>query len=397
MLRARAAGVDRELVAGAELIAVDGRPAALVLDDLRRRLRRWQGWSTAALLDARLGTTFFAFDGRRSLEAEFLLPDGRVVDCELSPGVHLSRAAHSLPAGLSAAGLAVAKRLDGDVGYIRILGAMGPPTRRAFDAAMDRLAGLRGILLDCRGMGGGSTRVAWSIAGRFHPRPVEMPGAFHDMAPTGSWQFEGPVVMLQDELELSAAEGFTLAMTEHERVISVGRPTAGVTMIPSVFTVPSGLFRYRISCHDVIAWRSAYSPEGVGIAPDVRVPYSASLLTRCADPCFEVGRAVLGARLAGRSRTEVIKSYAALLTPAAARLPSGAEVGGDAFTEFLRGDHIVAWIDEELRSAHCPGKLPTTVRSAIARLERLGELATRLRLGPAAARARSGIAQLRAR
>jgi hypothetical protein len=292
---------------GAELLTVGGRPARLVHLAARAQLKQWHGWSSDHFLDARLSFQFFPFGKEERLSATFLDPSGRVVETALErwgPGGRgLSRAAATMPEGVAAEGLAVSSRLDERTGYIRILGGMDEKTRDAFFAAMDALKGVHGILLDCRGMGGGGDGPAWDMAGRFFR---ETPRDLPVVKPSGEWQFDGPVVLLQDERMVSSAETFTWAMTETGRAMSVGRPTGGATIIPETFGAPSGLFRVRLGVHDRKTPIRGVQPEGAGTAPDILVPYEPALLAKHGDPILGVAREALARLLRGDARDRIV-------------------------------------------------------------------------------------------
>jgi len=290
---------------GAELLTIGGKPAKLVHLATRAQLKRWHGWSSDHFLDARMSFQFFPFGEEKRLAVEFLDPSGAVVEAELErwgPGGRgCSRIEATMPEGVKAEGLAVSARLDEKTGYLRILGGMNDETCEAFDRAFDALKGVDGIILDCRGMGGGGDGPAWAMAGRFFEKRVLTP----PVEPTGSWQFAGPVVMLQDERMVSSAETFTWAMTETGRVLSVGRPTGGATIIPGVFEVPSGLFRFRLGVHDRKTPIRGVQPEGVGTPPDVFVPYEPALLAGGGDPELEAARRTLDAWRGAPGRNSV--------------------------------------------------------------------------------------------
>lgn len=281
---------------GAELLTVGGKPAKLAHLAARAQLKRWHGWSSDHFLDARLSFQFFPFGEEKRLSATFLDPAGTVAETELEPwgplGRGLSRVAATMPEGLAAEGLAVSKRLDEKTGYLRILGGMDEKTRDAFDTAFDALKGVDGILLDCRGMGGGGDGPAWAMAGRFFQERTPQ-GTAPALEPRGAWQFDGPVVLLQDERMVSSAETFTWAMTETGRALSVGRPTGGATIIPEVFDAPSGLFRFRLGVHDRKTPIRGIQPEGIGTVPDILVPYEPGLLAKYGDPILGLAREAL--------------------------------------------------------------------------------------------------------
>jgi C-terminal processing protease CtpA/Prc len=304
--------LSSRLTPGAELIEIDGRPAKIVHEEVRRKARVWSGWSSIHFLDARLSWQFFPHGDRARLSARFLNPDGKVVAVEVpqwGPGGRpLSRRDVTMPEGLPRDGRAVSKMLDGKVGYIRILGSMDQSTRAEFFTAFDALKGAKAIVLDCRGMGGGSDRPAWAMAGRFYEKPTNL-GTSGTLMPSGGWQFGGPVVMLQDEREISSAESFTWAMTETGRVVSVGRPTAGGTIIPTSFPAPSGLFDLQLGVTDRRTPIEGIQPEGHGTPPDIFVPYEPFLLRRHADPTLAVGLEVLTKLMDGAKKDDVVASY----------------------------------------------------------------------------------------
>ena len=290
--------LEGKLQPGAELLWINGRPAKLVLREVRARCKRWHGWSSDHFLDARLSFQFFPFGDKRTLPAVFLNPDGEIVEVELQrwgPGGRgLSRIAVTLPEGVEAGALAVATRLDESIGYVRICGGMNDKTRDAFFEAFDTLRDPKpaGIILDCRGMGGGGDAAAWAMAGRFFSGKTKN-GTAPPLMPTGEWQYDGPVTMLIDEREISSAETFTWAMVETGRAVTVGRPTGGATIIPTTFRAPSGLFSFRMGVHDRKTPIEGRQPEGIGTDPTVFVPYEPGLLKEHRDPTLAIGLAAL--------------------------------------------------------------------------------------------------------
>ena len=295
-----------DIVPGTTLLEIDGRSARDVHADVCRTMRRWNGWSSQHFLDARLSFQFFRFGDKQTLRIKGREPGGAEKTWTLKRwgpgGKGLSRVHATMPSGIAFAKGAASGKLDDDTGYVRITGSMNEQTRKAFFVALDRLKGVRGIVLDCRGMGGGGDNAAWAMAGRFAVRTLRK---------TGDWQFEGPVVMLQDERMISSAETFTWAMAESGRALTVGRPTGGATIIPRMFSAPSGLFEFRMGTHDRKTTFKKVRPEGIGSAPDIFVSYD--LLQKYADPTLAIGREALKRLVAGEDRAKVIKEIAETL------------------------------------------------------------------------------------
>jgi hypothetical protein len=299
------ASLREDVRPGWALVEIGRQPAGKAHEAVRRRLRQWSGWSSTHFLDARLSFQFFAFDEKRRLTCLFLDPAGHRHEVALERwgpgGEGVSRVRATLPPGIVYARGAVAGRLNGEIGYLRVTGSMDEKTRAAFFAAFDSLKGVKGVLLDCRGMGGGGDGPAWAMAGRFAPEGIKR---------SGSWQFEGPVVMLQDERMVSSAETFTWAMGESGRAVTVGRPTGGATIIPAMFTTPSGMVRFRVGRHDRKTPFLKIQPEGIGTPPDVFVPYEPYLFEKYGDPVLGVGLALLRELVAGAARDAAVQRYA---------------------------------------------------------------------------------------
>ncbi len=387
---------------GSLLLRVGGRPAGVVLAETRRRLHTWHGWSSDAFLDARLSFQFFPFGEAKTLEATFLpLSGGRAVTVDLArwgPGGRgLSRQAATMPDGVPAEGPVASAKLAGEIGYLRILGGMDERTEKAFFEAVDGLKGVKGILLDARGMGGGSDRPAWRMAGRFFSKRRRLPND-PDLEPTGDWPFDGPVVMLQDERMVSSAETFTWAMVETDRALSVGRPTGGGTIIPRVFDDPAGLFRFRLGCVDRETSVEGVHPEGVGTAPDVFVPYDAWLLALHPDPVRAVGLDVLRRLVQGQPAEVVAAGYGGVLGAAPDRLGDGAWKAFAALAEPAGLDlpglcpHAARrMIDEEIRVHDAEADPVPDGGGSSERLAALARVADAVGLEDAARRAREAL------
>ena len=382
--------IGRRLPPGTPLLSIGGRPARIVHEEVRQRLRAWHGWSSNHFLDARLSFQFFPFDDRQELPATFLLfhPDRireEVVGVDLrrwGPGGRgLSRAAATMPPGLEAQGAVVATMLDDDLGYLRILGGQNDETRRAFDEALETVKGAKGLVLDARGMGGGGDAAAWAMAGRFFAKPHPLR---HDptIRPTGDWTFEGPVVWLQDERMVSSAETFTWAMVETGRAVAVGRPTGGATIIPRTFDVPSGLFRVRLGRRDRETSVRGVHPEGVGSPPDVHVPYALAVLQgRDGDPVLAAGTDVLRWLVSGAPRDVVVGAYQGVLGAEAERLEAAIDAFGEleppadlAYPDLLEG-LVGRWVDEEIQVTDAQANLTPDAIGARRRLARLEAVA----------------------
>lgn len=398
LLRALSDGhqFSKDIGRGAELVRIDGRPARIVLAETRARARKWSGWSSDHFLDARFSFQFFRME-KDLIPATFLKPDGKIEEVKVprwGPGGRgLSRQAATMPDGVDAEGLAVSEKLNATIGYVRILGGMNDATRDQFHAAFDELRGVEGIILDCRGMGGGGDSAAWHMAGRFYSKETSL-GTSRNLQPTGDWQFDGPVVMLQDEREISSAETFTWAMSETGRAVAVGRPTGGATIIPRMFNAPSKLFSFRMGTHDRATPIRKIKPEGTGTAPDVFVPYEPGLLERHGDPILAAATDIVLFLVDGADRGVVVDYYGGILGSDPERVktakkefdsldrPSKQKGFGNVVDGIV--EEMIDWEIALCESKHNP--MPD-FSGAADRLDRLAEIAALLGLDKAAARA----------
>jgi hypothetical protein len=217
-------------------------------------------------------------------------------------------------------------------------------TARAFHDALDGLQGIDGLLLDCRGMGGGNDRFAWEIAGRFFKRAIKN-GRGKKIEPSGGWQFDGAVVMLQDEREVSSAETFTWALSETGRALSVGRPTGGWAMIPKRFELPSGIAAFRLGVVDRETPITNQKTEGVGWPPDVEVSYGPVFCAR-RDPEREIATVILEALLRDAGLKKVQTCFRQLFDGDVAAFRRSAA----AIVPAATAEHLVGLVVSDLRA-----------------------------------------------
>jgi hypothetical protein len=300
------------------LIAINGEPAWLAMDRERRRAARFQGLSSDHSFFASLGNRMLPFGDRQQIGIVFLLPDGKAKEVNVArwgPGGKAFYPGELLPEGVTWAEGAVSAMLPATsgpkTGFLKITGSMDAATVKAFHASLDRLQGMEALLLDCRGMGGGGDDSAWEMNGRFFPKGADN-GRHGRIPPSGTWQFSGPVVMLQDETEVSSAETFTWALSETGRAVSVGRPTGGWGIIPKRFRLPSGLAEFRLGVNDRPTPIKGIHTEGTGWPPDVLVPFGPEL-TALADPVRHVGLEILRVLRSGVAVEETRAGFRALL------------------------------------------------------------------------------------
>lgn len=192
--------------------------------------------------------------------------------------------------------------LKGNVGYI-LLGGMeeGISTyEKAFDFLLEEFKNTDGIIIDVRNNPGGIDQESVYIAGRFATETKTgskfrlKNGPAHDdftpfyeykVSPQGKSQYTKGVAVMTHRFSISAAETFTMAMSQYDHVTIVGDTTSGAFSDMTSRELPNG-WVYTISIGD---WRSAdgTSYEGIGFPPDVLVQNDSTDVANGRDEALE--------------------------------------------------------------------------------------------------------------
>ncbi len=210
---------------------------------------------------------YFGPAGRTAVFSEFVVQDRYLTDWSASPYGNL-RFGHLAP----------------DIGYIRIPTFDGSSFGPDMDVALRRLGGVRALVVDVRGNGGGSNRNALDVAARFvtgehvyayvrfrsgpargdftppHAEAVHWAGAL----------YTGRAIVLANRGTYSAAEMFVLMMRTVPGVTVVGDSTGGAGGNPLTRELPNG-WTYRFS-QTITSAPDGTTFEGTGLAPDLWVP-----------------------------------------------------------------------------------------------------------------------------
>jgi carboxyl-terminal processing protease len=165
---------------------------------------------------------------------------------------------------------------------------------RLFEEHLDDIMTARGLILDLRGNGGGSTTNGWDILTWLSTEPLQGTISRHrvgdalERARSGAqtplrWRdlgdepyrrerdrvFQGPVAMLIDARTYSAAEDTAAAFRLMRRGPIIGEASGGSTGQPLFFDLPGG-GSARI-CVKRDEWPDGSSFVGVGVLPDIEV------------------------------------------------------------------------------------------------------------------------------
>lgn len=217
--------VSLDILPGDELVAADGRAVGATSSDEL----------DLALAGNKASTVALTFRRRRA--------DGSIV--RLDRAVIRERVDES-------SAIATSTLLDSMTGYVRVTTFLGDKVADDLHAALERLegAGMKRLVLDLRGNGGGRVDEAKRIAGEFLPRGTTVytaAGRKAEVADTGRvqrsfWRSERryPIVLLVDNGTASASELVAGALQDHDRALIVGRPTFGKSLLMQTFPLTDG-------------------------------------------------------------------------------------------------------------------------------------------------------------
>jgi hypothetical protein len=189
----------------------------------------------------------------------------------------------------------------GEIGYAFI----GAWTKEGFgdvEAALDKLADSRALILDVRANGGGDELLARRIAGRFATKPVvygraqardaTLPGegfleALDKRLDPAATHDPREVVVLQGPCCVSSTEWFLLMMGALENVTTVGLPSRGATGNPKPFPLFQGINVWVPTQRGLMLDGTLI--EGQGVPPDEEVGHG----EEGKDPALERALAIL--------------------------------------------------------------------------------------------------------
>lgn len=142
--------------------------------------------------------------------------------------------------------------LDEGTGYIRITTFMGEKVAEDLRAAVQKLEreGMRSLVLDLRGNGGGSVAEAATVAGEFLPAGsivYTSEGRRAAAVDTGRvkrsffrTERNYPIVVMIDDGTASASELVAGALQDHDRAVIVGQPSFGKSLMMQGFPLSDG-------------------------------------------------------------------------------------------------------------------------------------------------------------
>jgi C-terminal processing protease CtpA/Prc len=165
---------------------------------------------------------------------------------------------------------------DGN-GYIRIVTFENGSWIYEFHSVLAYLKDTRGLIVDVRDNGGGSTNMSDIMVSRFITLPLPYypvyiqgkPQNTHPVQPLGPFTYTKPVVVLINGVCFSTTESFAEMMRQIQNVTVVGDTTGGGGGAPEYFSLPSGR-EIRVSTKDLRRY-DGMPVEWNGIPPDIVV------------------------------------------------------------------------------------------------------------------------------
>jgi len=182
--------------------------------------------------------------------------------------------------------------LPESVGYIRLNTFVHGSWESEFPSALESLQNIRGLVIDVRNNGGGSTGAAGKVICRFIDAPLAEPPLYHAghlqtssfVQPWGP-RYTGRVAVLINGACFSSTEYFAEMMKQIPSVVVIGDTTGGGGGIPEVLPLPSGAV-LRIPTGEYRRY-DGVPTEWNGIPPTTRVENSAVELSQGKDSQLE--------------------------------------------------------------------------------------------------------------
>jgi retinol-binding protein 3 len=272
----------------------DARVRAEAVESVAAIIERHYPWpDTAGMIAAHLRARLQArdYDSIATLDglALALTRDVRAINGDLHLGVRAGPPP-SLQPGLPAVGFDRVERLAGNVGYLRMRIIAGSP--EAFAAVAEALRSLEGtdaMVLDLRGVPGGSAAMANFLVSHFMPPGVaslavdypaqETTRIRHTLATVpGPRRTAVPLYVLVDRRSASAAEDIPFVLQNRGRATIVGERTAGAGRNVARYEAAHGL-SVGVSINRVYDPATGREWERVGIEPDIATSSEAALDT----------------------------------------------------------------------------------------------------------------------
>lgn len=293
------------IVPGLEIVQIDGLPVKTYAE---RYVLPYQAGSTTQNVDVQT-YTYNLLRGSKTRPVRLTFRDARGRDfTRVLPRWGYGKYTPSAPARL--------RFLPGNIAYLQVNEFETDAGFKRFVAAFDSIQNTKGLIIDLRQNGGGSSGNGYRILSyltdkTYHPGSYQSRtysavgrarGAGVKFEPLYTTYTEGPagagklytkpVAVLISGETFSAAEDFCSAYVGLKRGALVGEPTGGSTGQPFAFAVPGGVMARVCTKRD--AYPDGTEWNGVGIQPTVPVHPTVAALQAGQDPVLAAAMRYLG-------------------------------------------------------------------------------------------------------
>jgi carboxyl-terminal processing protease len=314
-----AAAAEPRLKAGLEVTHIDGRPVAEIL---KQDVYPYIADSTPQNRDRWAVRRLIEGDAGSQAKVRLQNASGKSFDLMLAHSTWRYPQISSYEYQDAGEGMA----------YVALNSFSSRAAASSFARAMEEIGRHRGLLIDMRNNGGGSSREGYLVISRLIDKPArgskwrtrQYVPTFRAWGEKETWlkhegsvirpatgeRFLGPVVVLIGPGTVSAAEDFVVAIHAAGRATLVGEKTAGTTGQPLMVKLPRG-GSARI-CTKWDSYPDGREFVGVGVIPDVEVHPTRDSLAAGRDAVLEKGLEMLGKQI-GRERVDAVGLAARLV------------------------------------------------------------------------------------
>jgi len=269
---------------GMEVIAVDGRPAAKIIEEEYPFIAA----STQQDRDRRAFAAVLAGTPGSIAVIKASGTGGAIHEFRLTRNLNTVRGAAPW---LQRRSLEF-RMLDGGIAYVAANTFGNDAVVQEFDNVFPEILTAKALIIDVRNNGGGSTNIGYSLIARLIDKPITQTSVWRTrdykpvfrawdrpmpmyeggdsgvVQPRGGKPFTGPVAVLTGSATFSAAEDFLVPLKMSKRATLVGEPTGGSTGQPLIVEVYGA---YARICTKWDRMPDGTEFVGVGVQPDVRV------------------------------------------------------------------------------------------------------------------------------
>ncbi|MHC4574764.1 MAG: S41 family peptidase, partial [Planctomycetota bacterium] len=324
-----AAFASPELKVGLEITHIDGRPVSEILE---KQIYPYEAGGTPQNHDRRAFRRLIQGEDDSEAIVRLRNADGRLRDLKLT---RLERWRYPQVPRFEY------YNLGEGIAYIALNSFSSDEVSSLFGMAFDEICQAKGLIIDVRNNGGGSSHHGYAIISRLIDKPIPdslwktrkyMPafrawgreeqwheGGHDTITPNGENPYSGPVVVLTGPGTVSAAEDFVVALHACGRATLVGEKTAGTTGQPLIIKLPRG-GKARI-CTKRDTYPDGREFVGIGVIPDIEVHPTQESIAAGQDAVLEKAVEVLATQ-AGIDSIDAAALSAQVLSQRRSKAPS---------------------------------------------------------------------------